>query len=146
MISQTSAIANGFEIATVSLRIFDAVGFPLQGFVLQVTDLPPQIIFDSCTPSDDDGLSVCSFRSSRSGDFPISFTDQVSTFIGQVSFVPIPERRSVFRISSSKLLQQEVGGYSVTTSLGHKSAVSTNASGYDVKLSSPPYRLKPYSN
>jgi hypothetical protein len=76
------------------------------------------ITFSSCTKSNAQGISICTFKSIQVGGKKVSFKNIVVELISSLYF-DAPSRNGTFlQIVSSAQIDQDAGGYSVTSHTG----------------------------
>jgi hypothetical protein len=76
------------------------------------------ITFSDCSMTNDQGISTCTFKSIIVGARRISFINIVITLFGDVYF-DAPSRKGTFtQVLSSAQVDQDAGGYSVTSQIG----------------------------
>ena len=91
------------------------------------------ITYSDCVLTNDQGISTCTFRSITVGARRVYFNNVVIELIGEVFFDP-PSRNGTFtQIVSSGQMNQNAGGYEVTSHTGSAfGGLSQTASGYTV--------------
>lgn len=76
------------------------------------------ITFSDCVPTNAQGISTCTFKSIAVGVKRVMFNNIVIELIGEVFFDP-PSRKGTFlQVVSSGQIDQDAGGYTVTSQIG----------------------------
>lgn len=76
------------------------------------------ITFSECSVSNEQGISVCIIRSISVGSLTLSFNNVKVELFGQVYFDPPSRDGTFFQVVNSGQIDQNAGGYSVTSYTG----------------------------
>ena len=91
------------------------------------------ITFSDCTTSNDQGISTCTIKSISIGPRRLAFNNIIIELFGEVYFDP-PDRNGTFlQVVSSGQIDQNAGGYSVTSHTGSPfSGLKQESNGYTI--------------
>lgn len=110
VLSKSSAIADGFTNLAVEVKVEDQVGQPVPNFIpkikpsVSVSNSTLGVNYFNCAPSNDEGISLCNFRSHYEGlkSFTIEHASESGDKEVDVTFSPSPEKiGQMFEVVSS---------------------------------------------
>jgi hypothetical protein len=91
------------------------------------------ITFSDCVPTNDQGISTCTFRSIQVGARRVMFNNIAVELIGEVFFDAPSRNGTFFQVLSSGQIDQDASGYTVTSQIGAPFAgLKQEASGYTI--------------
>lgn len=79
--------ADGEQIAEVTIELFDAYGNPVDGAAPEFTASGEGNDYHDCTPTGDDGVSICGMTSTKPGEKTLEITDPVEVTGETIDFL-----------------------------------------------------------